>query len=122
MGAVFCDISVSLDGFVAGPDPGPEHPLGMGGERLHDWVYGLATFRERHGETGGLTNADDDVVAESLGTQGAVVMGKNMFGGGTGPWGDVPWEGWWGDDPPFRMPVFVLTHHARNTLTKRERR
>ena len=118
MGAVLVDITMSLDGFVAGPDPGPDQPLGRGGERLHDWAYGLATFKERHGRTGGTKNADDEVLAEALGKHGAVVMGRGMFGGGDGPWGDDPWEGWWGDDPPFRVPVFVLTHHVRETLTK----
>ena len=118
MGAALVDITMSLDGFVAGPDPGPDQPLGRGGERLHDWAYDLATFKERHGRTGGTKNADDEVLAEAIGKPGAVVMGRGMFGGGPGPWGDDPWEGWWGDDPPFRVPVFVLTHHARETLTK----
>ena len=116
MGIVVLDISMSLDGFIAGPDAGPEEPLGVGGERLHEWAFGLASFRERHGRTGGATGPDDEVIAESLSRPGAVVMGRRMFGGGEGPWGDDPWEGWWGDDPPFRMPVFVLTHHARETL------
>lgn len=118
MPAVFLDITMSLDGYVAGPDPGPEQPLGRGGEGLHEWALGLASFRERHGGSGGEANADDEVVAESLARQGAVVMGRGMFGGGGGPWGDDPWKGWWGDDPPFRMPVFVVTHHAREPLTK----
>ena len=118
MGAALVDITMSLDGFVAGPDPGPDKPLGRGGERLHDWAYDLATFKERHGRTGGTKNADDEVLAEAIGKPGAVVMGRGMFGGGPGPWGDDPWEGWWGDDPPFRVPVFVLTHHAREPLTK----
>ncbi len=114
---VVSDITMSLDGFVAGPNPGPEHPLGEGGERLHEWAFALASFRERHGEKGGAKNANDDVVAESLRRTGAVVMGRRMFGGGEGPW-DETWEGWWGDDPPFGVPVFVLTHHPRETLTK----
>jgi dihydrofolate reductase len=118
MGAALVDITMSLDGFVAGPDPSPDQPLGRGGERLHDWAYGLATFEERHGRTGGTKSADDEVLAEAFGKAGAVVMGRGMFGGGPGPWGDDPWEGWWGDDPPFRVPVFVLTHHAREMLTK----
>jgi len=119
MGAVVFDISMSLDGFITGPNPAPEQPLGAGGERLHDWAYGLASFRERHGEPGGETNPDDEVLSEAFSRAGAVVMGRKMFGGGDGPWGDDPWEGWWGDDPPFRMPVFVLTHHAREPLAKR---
>ena len=118
MGEIVVDITMSLDGFVAGPDPGPDQPLGRGGERLHDWAYGLTTFKERHGRAGGERNVDDEVMAESLDRQGAVVMGRGMFGGGPGPWGEDPWDGWWGDDPPFRMPVFVLTHHAREPLTK----
>ena len=118
MGAVFFEISMSLDGFVAGPNPGPEQGLGEGGERLHDWVYGLRTFRERHGDEGGETGPDDDLLAESFGRAGAVVMGRGMFGGGPGPWGEEPWEGWWGDEPPFGVPVFVLTHHAREPLVK----
>ncbi len=116
--AVVLDISMSLDGFIAGPDPGPEQPLGSGGEQLHEWAYGLASFRQRHGESGGVTNTDDEVLAETIRRPGAVVMGRGMFGGGDGPWGDDPWEGWWGDDPPFRTPVFVLTHHAREPLPK----
>ena len=118
MGAVFFDISTSLDGYVAGPDPGPDEPLGEGGEQLHDWAFELATFRERHGRSGGETGADDDVLRDAFDRSGAVVMGRNMFGGGEGPWGDVPWEGWWGDDPPFHNPVFVVTHHPREPLVK----
>ncbi|HZI92592.1 MAG TPA: dihydrofolate reductase family protein [Thermoleophilaceae bacterium] len=112
------DISMSLDGFIAGPDPGSDQPLGVGGDRLHKWVYGLKSWRESHGEEGGATGADADIVEESLRNVGAAVMGRQMFGGGDGPWGDDPWEGWWGDDPPFHMPVFVLTHHPREVLTK----
>jgi dihydrofolate reductase len=119
MAQVTVDISMSLDGFVAGPNPTLEDPLGQGGERLHEWVLGLATWRERHGLSGGETNADDEVVEESLRNTGAVVMGRKMFSGGEGPWEDDPnREAWWGDDPPFHVPVFVLTHHARETVTK----
>jgi dihydrofolate reductase len=116
MAAVFIDISMSLDGFIAGPNPSIEEPLGEGGERLHEWVVAVASWRESHGKSGGERNVDDDVQAETIARQGAVVMGRNMFGGGEGPWGDDPWQGWWGDDPPFRMPVFVLTHHEREPL------
>ena len=119
MSAVGCDISVSLDGFVAGPEPDLEQPLGRGGERLHEWAFGLRSFRERHGETGGETGIDDEVMQESQERAAAFVMGRRMFGGGPGPWGDEPWEGWWGDDPPFHAPVFVVTHHARPPLVKR---
>jgi len=110
---------MSLDGFVAGPNPSLEQPLGAGGERLHEWVFRLRSFREPHGLPGGETGPDDDVVAESWRATGAVVMGRRMFSGGEGPWeGDPNADGWWGDDPPFRVPVFVLTHHARETVQK----
>jgi dihydrofolate reductase len=115
MGRVAFNISMSLDGFVAGPNPSTEEPLGEGGEALHEWAVGLATFQERHGRSGGETGPDDDVLAEMFDGVGAVVMGRNMFGG-EGPWGDDPWRGWWGDDPPYHTPVFVVTHHARETL------
>jgi dihydrofolate reductase len=111
-----CQISVSLDGFVAGPNPSEEHPLGEGGERLHEWVVRLAAWRETHGREGGETNASSAVIEEALDNVGATVMGRNMFGGGPGPWGEQPWNGWWGDEPPFRTPVFVLTHHEREPL------
>ena len=118
MGKVRCDISVSLDGFVAGPNQSLEQPLGEGGERLHEWAVASQSWRERHGQEGGAANRDSEVIQESIDSTGAVVMGRNMFGGGEGAWGDDPWEGWWGDDPPFHVPVFVLTHHARQPLTK----
>ena len=114
---VVLDISTSLDGFVAGPNPTLEEPLGRGGERLHEWAFELASFRERHGNSGGVRNVDDEVVAESLAATGAVVMGRKMFSGGTGPWEDDPnGDGWWGDTPPFQAPVFVVTHHAREQI------
>jgi dihydrofolate reductase len=109
-------ISISTDGFLAGPNQSVEHPLGEGGEQLHEWVVKLETWRRMHGREGGETNASSAVFAQSLENMGAVVMGRNMFGGGPGPWGDDPWRGWWGDEPPFHMPVFVLTHHAREPL------
>ena len=116
---VVLDISMSLDGYIAGPSPSLEQPLGAGGEQLHEWIFGLASFRERHGESGGARNADDEVVAESLARTGAVVMGRRMFSGGDGPWDEDPnAAGWWGDMPPFRVPVFVLTHHAREPEAK----
>lgn len=117
--ALTLDITMSLDGFIAGPNQTLERPLGDGGERLHDWIYDLATFRERHGQDGGTTGADDEVFEESVRDTGAVVMGRRMFSGGEGPWADDPnADGWWGDDPPFRVPVLVLTHHAREPVTK----
>jgi dihydrofolate reductase len=112
-----CEISMSLDGFVAGPNPSLEEPLGAGGELLHEWAFAAASWRESHGLSGGEANADSDVLEESTASTGAVVMGRRMFSGGDGRWDDDPRKyGWWGDDPPFHVPVFVLTHHARETL------
>jgi dihydrofolate reductase len=110
-------ISMSLDGFVAGPNQSTDNPLGIGGMRLHEWVFPLAAWRAMHGLEGGEVNESTRVVEESLANIGATIMGRNMFGGGPGPW-DVrtPWTGWWGNDPPFHHPVFVLTHHAREPL------
>ncbi|HEX4186374.1 MAG TPA: dihydrofolate reductase family protein [Solirubrobacteraceae bacterium] len=110
-------ISTSLDGFVAGPDQSEENPLGVGGEQLHEWAFKLAAWREPHGKPGGEVNESTRVVEASRENIGATLMGRNMFGG-RGPWGDRPWDGWWGDDPPFHMPVFVVTHHARPPLVK----
>ena len=110
-------ISISLDGYVAGPNQSVSEPLGAGGERLHDWVVALAVWRKSHGKEGGETGPSNDVVAESLVGIGATIMGRNMFGGHPGPWkADKPWTGWWGKSPPFHHPVFVLTHHAREPL------
>jgi dihydrofolate reductase len=114
-------ISVSLDGFVAGPNQSEEHPLGEGGMELHQWAFKLAAWRKPHGREGGEVNASSAVVEETLENVGATIMGRNMFGGGPGPWGDDPWDGWWGDDPPFHHPVFVLTHHERERLDKEGR-
>jgi dihydrofolate reductase len=117
MARVRCDISISLDGFVAGPRPSLEQPLGEGGELLHEWIVGTAIWRESHGLEGGETTADSELFEESLRAMGAVVMGRRMFSGGEGAWEDDPRaDGWWGDDPPFHVPVFVLTHHAREPL------
>ncbi|AUV84238.1 deaminase (plasmid) [Salinigranum rubrum] len=116
MTTVTANISTSLDGFVCGPNDSLENPLGDGGERLHEWVYDLASWREMHGMEGGKTGRDDKIFAESIENVGAVVMGRRMFDNGKGPWGDDPFEGHWGDDPPFGVPVFVLTHHARKPL------
>jgi dihydrofolate reductase len=117
MGTLTLTITMSLDGFVAGPDQTIEQPLGAGGERLHEWVYDLATWRERHGKTGGQANVDDAVMAESLAATGAVIMGRRMFSGGAGAWeNDSNADGWWGDEPPFGVPVFILTHHAREEV------
>jgi dihydrofolate reductase len=117
MAKVRCDISMSLDGFVAGPNASLEEPLGAGGELLHEWAFAATSWRESHGLSGGESNADSDVIEESITSTGAVVMGRRMFSGGQGPWEPDPRaNGWWGDEPPFHVPVFVLTHHARETL------
>jgi len=110
-------ISMSLDGFVAGPNQSLEDPLGIGGEQLHEWVVGLAAWREQHRLEGGKVNASSAVMEESLVNIGATIMGRNMFGGHPGPWDRArPWTGWWGDNPPFHHPVFVLTHYPREPL------
>jgi dihydrofolate reductase len=110
-------ISVSLDGYVAGPGQSLENPLGVGGEDLHEWIVDLEAWRRQHGLEGGEVNASTHVVEELQSNVGATVMGRNMFGGGPGPWReDSPWKGWWGDNPPFHTPVFVLTHHPREPL------
>ena len=119
MSKTFADISISLDGFVAGPNPSLDEPLGEGGEQLHEWALRLASFRQSHGLEGGERDADDDYYAEVLASTGAYVMGRLMFSGGEGPWEHDPKAGgWWGDDPPFHAPVFVLTHHPREPLLK----
>jgi dihydrofolate reductase len=113
-----CHISISADGFVAGPDQSADNPLGEGGESLHEWVFPLAAWREPHGMEGGEVNASTPIVEEMLVNAGAAVMGRNMFGPpGGGDWGDGEWKGWWGDDPPYHYDVFVVTHHARDPLT-----
>jgi dihydrofolate reductase len=117
MAKVRVQMTVSLDGYAAGPNQSEENPLGEGGGGLHDWAFDLAAFREPHGMEGGEVNASSPVIEERGANIGAEIMGRNKFGGGPGPWGDDPWNGWWGDDPPFHMPVFVLTHHEREPLT-----
>jgi dihydrofolate reductase len=119
MTRVTFDISVSLDGFVAGPDATLEEPLGKGGNDLHEWAYVLEAWRKPHGLEGGESGPVADLVSEGLAATGAVVMGRKMFSGGSGPWEDDPnADGWWGDEPPFRVPVFVLTHHPRERVEK----
>jgi dihydrofolate reductase len=110
------NITMSLDGYVAGREQSRQRPLGIGGEQLHQWLYPLKAFRERHGEEGGEVNASTAFAEDFLAGAGATIMGRNMFGGGPGPWGNDSWKGWWGDDPPFHHPVFVLTHHPREPL------
>jgi dihydrofolate reductase len=110
-------ISMSLDGFVAGPDQSVENPLGIGGMRLHEWAFALSAWRDPHGLGDGEVNESSKVLEESLTNIGATIMGRNMFGGHPGPWSArSPWSGWWGANPPFHHPVFVLTHHAREPL------
>jgi dihydrofolate reductase len=117
MSRLRCHISISLDGFVAGPNQSEENPLGEGGEGLHDWVVQLAAWREAHGRQGGEVNASTRIIEESIENIGAAVMGRNMFGPiGGGPWGDGQWKGWWGDNPPYHYPVFVVTHHPRDPV------
>jgi dihydrofolate reductase len=107
---------VSLDGFGAGPDQSLEHPLGRGGEALHGWAFPTRTFRAMFGEEGGTTGLDEDFAARSFANVGAWILGRNMFGPVRGPWPDESWKGWWGEEPPYHVPVFVLTHHAREPL------
>jgi dihydrofolate reductase len=116
VGKLKFQISVSLDGFVAGPNPSEEDPLGKGGEGLHEWVLALAAWRKPHGREGGEVNASTPIFEKATANLGATIMGRGMFGGGPGPWGEDPWQGWWGDEPPFHHPVFVLTHHEREPL------
>lgn len=117
MGRFRTTISASLDGYVAGPEQSIDDPLGIGGERLHDWALANATWRRSHGREGGEETESSIVLEEMSENVGAVIMGRNMFGGGPGPWdAEEPWTGWWGDEPPFHNPVFVLTHHARESL------
>jgi len=115
MRSVKCQISISLDGYVAGPNQSLENPIGEGGMRLHEWLFATASWRRQHGLEGGEPGPDSDVVDAAVADIGACIMGRNMFGGGDGPW-DPAWTGWWGEDPPFHVPVFVLTHHSREPL------
>jgi dihydrofolate reductase len=114
MSQVTCQISISVDGYVAGPNQTPDDPLGEGGERLHEWVLKTAAWRAQHGYEGGERNVDSEIVERMTANIGAYIMGRNMFGP-AGDW-DESWKGWWGDDPPFHVPVFVLTHHPREPL------
>ena len=107
------NITMSLDGYVAGPGQSLENPLGEGGMGLHEWAFATLSFRAAHGMDGGETGLDDDYAAGWNANIGATIMGRNMFGPVRGSWGDEAWTGWWGDDPPFHTAVFVLTHHAR---------
>jgi len=117
MSKVRVHISTSVDGYVAGPNQSQEHPLGEGGEDLHDWLVRLRSWREQAGMDGGEENISNRIFSEVLTNFGAEIMGRGKFGPATrGPWGDDPWQGWWGEEPPFHKPVFVLTHHEREPL------
>ncbi len=107
---------VSLDGFVAGPDQSLEHPLGVGGLALFDWMFSTLTFHRIHGKDGGTTGIDDEFAARGFENIGAWIIGRNMFGPVRGPWPDESWKGWWGENPPYHTPVFVLTHYPRNPI------
>jgi dihydrofolate reductase len=109
-------ITMSLDGYVAGPDQDEQNPLGVGAMDLHRWFFPLEAFREMHGEEGGEVNASSAVVEERRAGIGATIMGRNMFGPVRGEWPDESWRGWWGENPPYHHPVFVLTHHPRGSL------
>jgi dihydrofolate reductase len=115
MDLVTSHISISLDGFVAGPNQSLENPIGEGGLRLHNWVFTTAAWLRQQGLEGGTDNEDSMVVDEVVANVETYIMGRKMFGGGAGPW-DQTWKGWWGDDPPYHAPVFVLTHHPREPL------
>jgi len=110
------NFSISIDGFGAGPNQGLDHPLGVGGPELFDWFFHTRTWQQMHGNTGGERGVDDDLSAASMAGLGAWIMGRNMFGPIRGPWPDDQWKGWWGDEPPYHTPVFVLSHHARKPL------
>ena len=119
MPKVILDISMSLDGYVAGPNQTLDEPLGAGGERLHEWVFNTKAWREPHGLDGGEENRDSEIIAEHVGRIGATIMGRRMFSGGEGPWEDDPnRDAWWGENPPFHHAVFVLTHHPRERVVK----
>jgi len=108
--------SISIDGYGAGPRQSLENPLGVGGLELHQWAFATRTFRRMHGGEGGTTGLDEGFAARSFENVGAWILGRNMFGPVRGPWPDDAWKGWWGDDPPYHVPVFVLTHHPRAPL------
>lgn len=116
MGKVNFDVAVSLDGYLAGPNPRFEEPLGDNGEKVHEWMFKTAGWRESHGvEEPGEVTRDDEIVRERTENVGAYIMGREMFGGGPGGW-DESWKGWWGDNPPYHVPVYVLTHHPREPV------
>jgi len=109
--------SISIDGYGAGPNQDLEHPLGVGALAMHEWVFATRTFREIHGMEGGTTGVDNDFAARGFENIGAWILGRNMFGPLRGPWSDDSWKGWWGENPPYHTPVFVLTHHPRKPIS-----
>jgi dihydrofolate reductase len=109
--------SISIDGYGAGPSQNLENPLGVGGAALHEWAFATRTFQKMFGSDGGTTGIDNDFAARGLDNIGAWILGRNMFGPVRGPWPDNTWKGWWGDNPPYHTPVFVLTHHPRASIT-----
>jgi dihydrofolate reductase len=111
-----CNLGISLDGYVAGPDQSIEAGLGVGGEHLHEWMFETRTWRRMAGQDGGGTGLDDRLIAAGIDGMGATIMGRNMFGPIRGEWGDSDWTGWWGEDPPYHHDVFVLTHHAHDPI------
>jgi dihydrofolate reductase len=108
--------AISVDGYGAGPNQSVDHPLGVGGMALHEWAFATRTFRKMHGNTGGTTGVDEDFAARGFTNIGAWILGRNMFGPIRGEWPDDQWKGWWGDNPPYHVPVFVLTHHPRASI------
>lgn len=109
--------AISIDGFGAGPNQSLENPLGIGGMALHEWAFPTRTFQQMFGNAEGTTGFDDDFIARGFSNIGAWILGRNMFGPIRGPWPNDDWKGWWGDNPPYHSPVFVLTHHARDSIT-----
>src|SRR4051794_33341660 len=109
-------VGMSIDGYSAGPNQSLENPLGMHGPELMDWFFHTRAWREMHQQPGGDTGVDDEIAKQGFENMGAWILGRNMFGPVRGPWPDEPWKGWWGDEPPYHVPTFVLTHHARSPL------
>jgi dihydrofolate reductase len=110
------NFAISLDGYAAGPNQSLDNPLGVGGTRLHEWVFATRFGRQTHGMNDGAEGLDDEFIARGDAGIGATIMGRNMFGPIRGPWGNDEWRGWWGDDPPYHHPVFVLTHHPHPSI------
>ena len=108
--------TISIDGYGAGPEQDVDNPLGVGAEHMHEWLVASRAWRELHGKEGGTTGIDNDFASRGVGNLGAWILGRNMFGPVRGPWPDMNWKGWWGDNPPYHVPVFVLTHHGRPSI------